>query len=467
MIRKLFILTVFLTVVITACSGQQSSAPQVDEDARVKEGEMMDEEMGEETMKDEDDMSDEDMKEIANFTVRIENLSPVFDFLSSGVFNIPSGAEGPGPLVPGGSYEFQFSASPGARLSFATMFVQSNDLFYAPSEAGIALFDEDGTPFSGDVTDQTFLWDAGTEVNQEPGVGSDQSPRQAGPDTGSNENGAVNLVEDMYSYPALAEHIQVSIEATSDNTFMTRIENIATDGSLLIAPGVWVVHTSDAPLFNTGQPDRGQGLEALAEDGAPTLLAEELEDQTGLTVLLAPGAWVVFTEGEPLFSAGEPDRGHGLEALAEDGSPVELDTALAEYMGVVTHGVFINPVGAMEAGPAGPSGAYEFSFSASEGERLTFATMFVQSNDLFYSLNAEGIDLFTRDGEPISGDISGQLHLWDSGTEVNQEPGIGLDQAPRQAGPNSGVEEMGVVQLVEDMYSYPEGIIKVIITVEG
>ena len=145
----------------------------------------------------------------------------------------------------------------------------------------------------------------------------------------------------------------------------------------------------------------------------------------------------------------------------------DLDAALADYMNVVAHGVFAIPAGAIEAGPVGPGGAYEFSFSASEVERLTFATMFVQSNDLFYSLMSEGIDLFSMDGEPISGEITAQLALWDAGTEVNQEPGIGSDQAPRQAGPDTGADEMGVVQLVEDMYSYPEGVIRIIITAEG
>jgi hypothetical protein len=467
MIRKLVILSVFLTVFVAACSGPQPSATPLEDEMMAEEEEMMGEEMGEESMEDEGDMSEEDMMHGANFTVRIENLSPGFEFLSSGVFNTPSGAEAPGPLGPGAAYEFQFSAAPGARLSFATMFVQSNDLFYAPGEAGIALFDEGGNPLSDDVTEQITLWDAGTEVNQEPGVGADQAPRQAGPDTGSDENGSVNLVEDMYSYPAVAEHIQVSIEATSDSTFVARIENISTDASLLLAPGVWVVHPSDAPLFDVGQSDRVQGLEALAEDGDPSLLAGELADRSGVTVLLAPGVWVAFTEGEPIFSAGEPDRGLGLEALAEDGNPGGLDTALGDYMNVVSHGVFNTPAGGTEAGPVGPGGAYTFSFSAAQGERLTFATMFVQSNDLFYSLMAEGIDLFSMDGEPISGDITAQLGLWDAGTEVNQEPGIGSDQAPRQAGPNTGADEMGVVQLVEDMYAYPEGVIRVTITTDG
>ncbi|NIR52791.1 hypothetical protein GWO43_29635, partial [candidate division KSB1 bacterium] len=117
----------------------------------------------------------------------------------SGVFNTPVGASSPAPIGPGGAYEFTFTANSGDRLSFATMFVPSNDLFFAPDENGVALFDSDGTPISGEVTAQIMLWDAGTEVNQKPGVGSEQVQRQTGPDTGANENGVVQLVNDAFT----------------------------------------------------------------------------------------------------------------------------------------------------------------------------------------------------------------------------------------------------------------------------
>ncbi|WP_416208525.1 spondin domain-containing protein [Fodinibius sp.] len=51
------------------------------------------------------------------------------------------------------------------------MFVQSNDLFFSFDSEGIALFDENGNPVSGDITDRIMLWDAGTETDEEPGVG--------------------------------------------------------------------------------------------------------------------------------------------------------------------------------------------------------------------------------------------------------------------------------------------------------
>jgi hypothetical protein len=131
--------------------------------------------------------------------------------IRSGVFNTPVGAAGPGPLLPGEAYEFSFAATPGDYLSLATMFVQSNDLFYAPDGAGIVLFDAAGTPINGDITGQIGLWDAGTEVNQQPGFGADQAPRQAGANSGAAENGVVQPVADGLTYPAVNDTIRVII----------------------------------------------------------------------------------------------------------------------------------------------------------------------------------------------------------------------------------------------------------------
>ena len=98
------------------------------------------------------------------------------------------------------------------------MFVQSNDLFFGPDEDGIALFDDMGHPIDGRVTRHIDLWDAETEVNQEPGVGADQAPRQAGPDTGADEMGLVQLVADSgdgYSYSPVAALVRVTVSVDS------------------------------------------------------------------------------------------------------------------------------------------------------------------------------------------------------------------------------------------------------------
>jgi hypothetical protein len=75
------------------------------------------------------------------------------------------------------------------------MMGQSNDWFYAPGESAIELF-RNGKPIKGDITSQVILWDAGTEVDQEVGIGADQGPRQKAPNTGKAENGVVRKIDD-------------------------------------------------------------------------------------------------------------------------------------------------------------------------------------------------------------------------------------------------------------------------------
>lgn len=98
--------------------------------------------------------------------------------------------------------------------------------------------------------------------------------------------------------------------------------------------------------------------------------------------------------------------------------------------------------------------------------------MFGQSNDLFYALNDTGIALFDKKGKPIIGDITSKVSLWDADTEVNEEPGIGPNQAPRQSAPNIGAEEHDSVQLigaVHDGFAYPKtsDVMRIMITPAG
>jgi hypothetical protein len=128
-----------------------------------------------------------------------------------GVFNTPVGAMTAGPIRPGDSFEFTVTAVPGMKLYMTQMFGQSNDWFYAPSPNGIALFDNKGKAVSGDVTDQLYLWDAGTEKDEEIGVGPNQGPRQKGPNTGANENGVVHRVKDARYAGRNTEFFRVTI----------------------------------------------------------------------------------------------------------------------------------------------------------------------------------------------------------------------------------------------------------------
>ena len=366
------------------------------------------------------------------FTVEIANVSDGFVAREAAAFAVPVGASDPAPAFPGESYSWSFEAAPGERLSFATMFVQSNDWFFAPGDEGLALFDDAGNAITGDVTDQILLWDSGTEVDQEPGTGEDQAPRQAGPDTGAEDPDAtVRLVEDRTT----SDYITVTID-NDGSEFTVTIENVSEDASLPtpIAPGAAAVHNGGTPLFTEGEADAGYGLEALAEDGDPSGLVEWVESNAGVTTPLAPGVGIAMDMGGMLFTAGEPDTGNGLEGLAEDGDAAPF----SESTGGV---VFAVPTGASDPGPLFPGQSYTFEVEAVEGQYVDFTTMFVQSNDWFFAIGGEGIPLFDESGAPVSGDITDSVTIWDAGTEVDQTPGVGADQAPRQAGPDTGADD--------------------------
>jgi len=173
-------------------------------------------------------------------------------------------------------------------------------------------------------------------------------------------------------------------------------------------------------------------------------------------VPMSPGVWAVHTGADALFSAGAADRGDGLESIAEDGNPTTLAGALAGQQGVLSSNLFNTPVGASGPAPIGPGGAYEFTFNAPPGARLSFATMFIPSNDLFLAPEGDGIALFNPDGSSFSGEVTDQIMLWDAGTEENQEPGVGNNQAQRQPAANTGpADPNNLVRLVNDGFTYP------------
>lgn len=183
------------------------------------------------------------------------------------------------------------------------------------------------------------------------------------------------------------------------------------------------------------------------------------------TLAFSPGGAVVHTDRAPIFTANKKDRGKGLEAQSEDGNPSMLAKSLAGAKGIKSVTVFNTPVGATAPGPITPGATYEFSISAIPGDRLSMTIMMGQSNDWFYAPAESGIELF-KDGKAISGDVSSQIAMWDAGTEIDQEPGIGSDQGPRQKAPNTGKAENGVVKKIQDgkPYSQAPSVMRITIT---
>jgi len=167
---------------------------------------------------------------------------------------------------------------------------------------------------------------------------------------------------------------------------------------------------------------------------------------------IAPGVYVVSKAPNVLFTPGGM-ADEALERLAEDGNFQPMLDKVVALKGLAAAGMFV---------PGQP-----FTFTASPGDRLQFATMFVQSNDLFFAPKSGGIVLFDAGGRAVHGKITGQVALYDAGTEVNQVPGAGADQAPRQPKPNTGRAERAPIDLVanrHDGFSYPA--IEAVISIE-
>jgi hypothetical protein len=195
---------------------------------------------------------------------------------------------------------------------------------------------------------------------------------------------------------------------------------------------------------------------------------EALKLSNGKTApfVIAPVLWAVHTRNtNPLFVGGQADAGKGLRALAETGNPEPLVKSIAGQPGVLAIDADAKPVGALTGGPLSPGQTYEFTVTAGPGQYLSIASMFGQSNDWFYS-NDRPIALFAS-GKPVSGDMSAQVSLWDAGTEVDEEPGLGPNQGPRQKDAEAGVREHQAIAHATGKWSYPKSGFRLTVTPQG
>ena len=216
---------------------------------------------------------------------------------------------------------------------------------------------------------------------------------------------------------------------------------------LLLSTSIVLLPAEIAIASNGTTFESGHGGDDKDEMGDAVTFVVRIENISGdsdLATPFAPGVWVLHSDPGPLFTEGEADKGYGLEALAEDGDP----SALAEALNSMDlhAGVFITPAGADGPGVILPGQAYEFEVKVtSDAPYLSFATMLVQSNDRFVGPGEGGIALIDMDGMAMEGmqDVTADLQLWDAGTEFNEEPGVGPDQAPRQSAANTGRPEIG------------------------
>ncbi len=185
-----------------------------------------------------------------------------------------------------------------------------------------------------------------------------------------------------------------------------------------------------------------------------------------VAIALSPGVWAVHTATNPILAPGQLESGLGLKGLAEAGMARAFAPNLGGVAGVKKHGVFNEPVaatadpvgvGTSAGGPGAPRSRllqpgfrFEFTIEARPGDRLSLAVMIGESNDGLLATGAEGMALFDANGRPISGNMTAQVFMWDAGTEVNEEPGLGRNQGARQAAPHAGDPERRPVRLMSE-----------------
>ena len=391
-------------------------------------------------------MLDDSQQTYTQFEVTIENIGPAFSHILTEVANTPVGKSEAGPVHPGESYEFTFKAGRGQNLSLFTMVAASNDLFISPGTAGIPLYDSEGNQRSGDLTSELRIWDAGTEHNQPLGEGSDQPANNSGGP--EDPNTQVRIVADG-SYDGLDSInslIEVSLEAMEGQTFKV-IVKAKEEGLSPLTPVLYTVHNAPHEVFAEGEAEKSNGLELLAEQGDPSELIETLKAKTGYFSPFSPGLYAVHGGSFELFEEGALASA-GLEDLAENGSPAVYEE---EVRGVANKsGVFDIPEGSSEAGVIGPGGQYKFTFLAKPGDKLSLASMLVQSNDWFVATSS-AIELFDYSGNGVKGDVTTSFGLYDAGTEVDQELGLGNDQAPRQLSKDGPQDENDRVRKVDEL----------------
>ncbi len=303
-----------------------------------------------------------------------------------------------------------------------------------------------GSPVTGDITSQVMLWDAGTQVNQMPGMDNMND--------GADENGVVQVmsaVGDVYDYGMVSTNLTVTLDYDGNSMFKVTIDNLPTT-TTGISPVAWVVHTTEKPLFEAGMADYHKGLEDLAETGNASVLGDYLSMNSGYVSPIASVLWVIHDKDErPVFTENNTDYGWGLELLAETGDPLELNTSLMDNG--YTSGVYNMPDIARSAGPIFPGDKYTFSIEATPNKYLSIASMLRDSNDEFFAFGDDGIKLTV--GKAVK-DITSEVMIRDAGTEPNEYPSTKTSSEDVQG---------GTVRMLDHGFPWPEAsqVIKVTI----
>ncbi len=350
-------------------------------------------------------------------------------------------------FLPGESFSFQFSAAKGQALSFATMYGWSNDLFFAPENPGIQLYDFEGNPVEGDVSSQIKSWDNGTRINQAPGEDlmhpgdAETTPMSVSEVKGMDDQGN--------TYVSASELMKVDIQYEGNSIFTLTIENTSggTDNPTPFSPGVWAISyvvggdlLDSTPLYSSDELSEN-GLTNIAEAGDNSVLGDYLLENTGVFTPLSPILVVIYNGiDNPIFMKGEPDAGNGLAKLAQTGDASDLASYLETVTGVKQVYVLSAESSTVLLPMIGSQNGSMVSqqIDVKPDNKIAIATMYGFSNDWFFATKDEVYATQMRD-------ISSHIGLFDSGTAMDQFPGAGINQAALGGMPQT--ENMPVVEI--------------------
>jgi len=360
---------------------------------------------------------DDDTPYDIDSVITFENVMSMKEFVQSGTFK----GTAQDVILPGESVSIQFNAGTGQRLMFAMMYGYSNDIFFAPENPGLELFDTHGTALVGDVSSKIFMWDNGTRINVQPGAGIEHP--------GAVENGTIKKIEtqdaqgNLYRPASELVNLNLAFEATT-SLFTLTIKNTSggTINETPLSPGVWAIShmlggdlVKPEPFYKEGAKSSVQ-LTTLAETGNNAPLATLTSEMTGIMTTLSPILVVVYSgDINPIYQLNQKDTNIGLKELAQTGDASKLKSSLQGMSNV--RNVYV-----AGSNPLAPTDKAEVQFKAWENDRIAYATMFGYSNDWFYS-NSESIMA------NFKGDLTNKTILLDDGTGVNQYPGAGNNQA--------------------------------------
>jgi len=359
-------------------------------------------------------------------TLIVENVLESQPLVESGTFQ---GTGSPALIMPGQSVTITFSAAKGEALTFATMYGWSNDLFFAPANPGILVYDSNGNPIQGDVSSQIKLWDNGTRINQAPG----SNVNHPGVADTANITQVSGTDAQGNTYLPASSLITATLAYNGNSTFtLTLLNNSGgTANQTPLSPGVWAVSyivggqlLNAAPLYTSGQATTS-ALTAIAEMGNNAIMHTYIQGITGIFTPLSPILVVVYNGiSNPIYQTGQDDQGLGLKYLAQKGNADTLANALRKLSGVKAVYILAAP-GSTVLLPSingAPGSIVSQSLSVSSGDRLAIATMYGFSNDWFFASTGNGVDATQK------GDISSSIGLFDDGTAISQFPGAGITQ---------------------------------------